>query len=256
MFHELFTEDAGWKNRLMKAWQRSFALQVAKAADLRITSCEAYADWLGRRGLPGRALPVGSNLPEVLSKPHDGAEILHFGTFGSPHASRRIDLVAAAVAAVRAEGVDARFVFVGSGGNKAEGVFLEAGIPFRATGGVSPEDAAQEIADLDVFLAPFSDGLSGRRTSAIAALQAGIPLVSTAGHRTDQFLLRENGTSLFLAGTDEEFVARASLLANDLRLRERIGASGREFYQKVLDWPVISEQLAGMLSAYNENRAN
>jgi len=256
MFHELFTEDSGWKNKLMKAWQRIFTLQVARTAGLRVTSCQAYADWLDERGLPARALPVGSNLPDAPSKPRDGAETLYFGTFGSPHASRRIDLVAAAVAAVRAQGVDARFVFVGSGGNKAEVVFRKAGIPFRATGGVSPKDAAQEIADLDVFLAPFSDGLSGRRTSAIAALQAGVPLVSTVGHRTDPFLQGATGKNLFLAATDEEFVARAKQLASDLLLRKRIGTSGRGFYQKVLDWPVISEQLAGMLSAHNENRTN
>jgi glycosyltransferase involved in cell wall biosynthesis len=256
MFHELFTEDAGWKNKLMKAWQRIFTLQVAKAADLRLASCQAYADWLDERGLPASSLPVGSNLPDVPRKLHGGAETLYFGTFGSSHFSRRIDLVAAAVAAVRAQGIDARFVFVGSGGDKAKGAFQKAGIPFRATGGISPRDAAEEIAKLDVFLAPFSDGLSGRRTSAIAALQAGVSLVSTAGHRTDSFLRQKNDESFFLAGSDEDFMEKTSLLAKDQHLRQCVGMAGRTFYQKMLDWPVIGEQLVGILSVYDENRAN
>jgi glycosyltransferase involved in cell wall biosynthesis len=254
MFHELFTEDAGWKNKLMGAWQTMFTLQVAQAADLLITSCQAYADWLGTRGLQARALPVGSNLPDAVANyPEEKGLKLTFGTFGSSHASRRMDVVAASVAAVRAQGFDARFVFVGSGGQRAEGHFRRSHIPFRSTGPVGAQEAAEEIAKLDVFLAPFSDGLSGRRASAIAALKAGVPLVSSFGRRTDPFLQRADGEAFFLAKNDEEFIFHTGNLAGDSALRRRVGLAGRQFCRQNMDWPIIATQLVQCLNNHDKD---
>jgi glycosyltransferase involved in cell wall biosynthesis len=250
MFHELFTEDAGWKNRAMQIWQRVFAERVARYADLRLTSCQAYADWLENKRYPASCLPVGSNLPAGTAQRSNNPTGLIFGSFGSPHASRRMELVARAVAAVRADGIEASFLFVGSGGERARQDFERLGVPFRATGAVDPQKAADQIAGVDVFLAPFSDGLSGRRASAIAALKAGVPLLSSAGRRTDPFLRKVHGSALLLADTDEEFVRQATDLARDVRLREEIGGVGREFYNENLDWTVISSRLVTLMQAH------
>jgi len=247
MFHELFTEDPGWKNRAMRFWQRVFTERVARCADLRLTSCQAYADWLDNKGYSATCLPVGSNLPAGSAHRSNDPAALLFGSFGSAHPSRRMDLVAKSVAAVRADGIDASFVFVGSGGERARREFEQIGVPFRATGAVGPQEAADEIAALDVFLSPFSDGLSGRRTSAIAALKAGVPLVSSAGRRTDPFLRKVHGSALLLAETDEEFIRQARDLAHSAQLRERIGRAGRDFYSGTLHWSVISSRLVELM---------
>ena len=253
MFHELFTEDSGWKNRIMKIWQMALTERVAKCADLRLTSCQAYADWLVNSGYTATCLPVSSNLPTGMAKRSANLAGFLFGSFGSPHASRRMDLVAKSVATVRSQGIDASFVFVGSGGERARDEFERLGVPFRSTGAIGAKEAADEIATLDVFLAPFSDGLSGRRTSAIAALKAGVPLVSSAGKRTDLFLSQAHGKALFLAETDEDFIRQVGILAHDSELRAKIGGAGKHFYDETLSVDVISSSLVGLLEGHNEN---
>jgi len=38
---------------------------------------------------------------------------------------------------------------------------------------------------MDLLMAPFLDGLSGRRASALAAMEHGVPVVTTRGHLYD-----------------------------------------------------------------------
>ncbi|HXV85407.1 MAG TPA: hypothetical protein VD793_01855 [Gemmatimonadales bacterium] len=56
------------------------------------------------------------------------------------------------------------------------------------TGFLPPADALGLLARARLVLAPFEDGLTGRRTSALAALSAGARLVSSRGHLFDPTL--------------------------------------------------------------------
>jgi glycosyltransferase involved in cell wall biosynthesis len=55
----------------------------------------------------------------------------------------------------------------------------------RATGSLEPEQTALHLAACDCLLQPFADGVSSRRTSVMAGLALGLPIVTNAGPLTD-----------------------------------------------------------------------
>lgn len=55
----------------------------------------------------------------------------------------------------------------------------------HAAGYLPPADLAAHIAACDLFLQPYPDGISSRRTSAMACLSRGRPVVTTSGHLTE-----------------------------------------------------------------------
>ncbi len=59
---------------------------------------------------------------------------------------------------------------------------------------------AEAIAAMDIMLNPFTDGISTRRGSALAALQQGVPLVTTKGMRLIRYGLHamEMGSHLLM----------------------------------------------------------
>jgi glycosyltransferase involved in cell wall biosynthesis len=100
----------------------------------------------------------------------------------------------------------------------------------------------------DIFLAPYEDGISTRRTTLMAALQHGIPVVATLGPLTDR-LLREAGSRLDLVPVEDRaaFAERVSRLAQDPERRKALGAAGRTFYEEQFAWPVVSRRLREVL---------
>ena len=55
----------------------------------------------------------------------------------------------------------------------------------RALGGLPGDELAATLKACDVLLQPFPDGLSTRRSSAMAGLALGVPLISNAGPATE-----------------------------------------------------------------------
>lgn len=105
---------------------------------------------------------------------------------------------------------------------------------------------------MDLYLAPFPDGISTRRGSAIVALQHGVPLLSTRGRLSDTVFLAAEGTSLALAPATSarEFAAGALELYRDPERRARIGRGGRDLYDRVFSWECIAARMVKALSEY------
>ena len=101
------------------------------------------------------------------------------------------------------------------------------------------------LARARLVLAPFVDGLTGRRTSALAAASVGAPLLSSRGHLFDRAL--ETGP-FALANTAQEFRD----LAVSLFARSRSAASGQpklEWYQRHLAPAELDQKLLALLGA-------
>src|SRR4030095_5175189 len=54
----------------------------------------------------------------------------------------------------------------------------------HAAGYLSASDLGAHIAACDLFVQPYPDGITSRRTSAMACLSRGRPVVTTSGHLT------------------------------------------------------------------------
>ena len=119
------------------------------------------------------------------------------GFFGVLYASKRPDLLLRVVAALRARGVKARLLACGDflwDKPHDRAAFLELAralgvaewLDFRGR----IDDQGELLATLsasDVFLLPYADGVSARRSSFQAVSQLAIPLVTTAPERPDEF---------------------------------------------------------------------
>jgi glycosyltransferase involved in cell wall biosynthesis len=102
----------------------------------------------------------------------------------------------------------------------------------------------------DLFLAPFSDGVSARRSSAMSALQHGVPVLTTDGPLTDSLLRDANAIALTAVGDSVAFEVEAVSLAASAERRRMLGNAGRALYETEFDWPVLARRfVAAVLAA-------
>jgi len=103
---------------------------------------------------------------------------------------------------------------------------------------------------MDLYLAPFVDGVSTRRGSFMTGLQHGIPTVSTIGPLTDPLLQDANDEAHCLAPVDSpgEFARTAHALWNAPQRRAQMGRAGRAFYNTHFAFDVVADRLLNHLS--------
>jgi glycosyltransferase involved in cell wall biosynthesis len=131
-----------------------------------------------------------------------------------------------------------RWIFFGAGSDAPPD-----GFPARpgtlCLGWLAPERASAVFAALDVAAAPFDDGLTLRRSSAMAALAHGVPLVSSRGPLFDP-ALEDAAVCAEGAGDFAEALRR---LVTDAGLRERQGRRGREIYERSASVEVLAARV-------------
>lgn len=257
MIHEAFMTINSWRSAVMSAYQRYQFVRLGKAADLLFFSiapwAERFAGWFP--GKPVHHLPVGSNVPQVSLAGGEArarlsidADQIVLGIFGTAHESRLFGYVRAAAERVAKEGGRPLLLYIGPHPDRVKPAF--AGLPHIAEGPLEPEEISRRFQAMDINLAAYSDGVSSRRTSMIAALQHAIPIVCTRGRNTDAMFLQEDGRSILIAHdqTPQSFADQVATLARDQALRQRIGAGGRELFDSVFSWPVIARKLINCLN--------
>jgi hypothetical protein len=207
--------------------QRRQLRRLIGVVDAAVTPVPAWAELLAH---DTRVVYVGSNLGEAppgvtTSHPLPGPVV--FSPFA---AGLRWDWIVAAVDAI---GADPPLVLVGADEEEAQANHVLARWH-------RPEwDRARLV------LAPFVDGLTGRRTSALTAASAGVPLVSSAGHLFDPLF----GTGpVPCPRTREAFVATARELWDDPDAHgDR--ATRLEWYREHLDPKQLDRTLLSIVTA-------
>jgi len=110
-------------------------------------------------------------------------------------------------------------------------------------GYVDSAEASRLLSASDLCLAPYIDGMSARRSSVMAVMEHGVPIVSTRGRLTDSPVFRSS--PLALADVDDEagFIAEAERLAEDVSAHGALRDALQAFYQRNFSWPVVSKEL-------------
>jgi glycosyltransferase involved in cell wall biosynthesis len=252
--HETFVRVQSAKTLVMGGWQRLQLRAVLSVADVVIVTTSA---WIPR--LPAHChpvtVPVGSNLPDRRERRQarrralgadDGALVL--ATFGTGHPSRLMDHVVAAANVVAAEHPRVTLLCLGAGTPSWEG--LDPSVELHRPGRQSADELAEGLSAADIYLAPFADGLTTRRTTLMAALQHALPVVGTFGRLTEAELRSENGAiSWTPAGDPKRFADVVLGLAGDPELRQQRGAAARELYDRRFSWDVIARSILAALSS-------
>jgi glycosyltransferase involved in cell wall biosynthesis len=185
-------------------------------------------------------LPIFSTIPIVEDKSatfalreelrgNNNFLIGSFGTFGGEIGNKLLEILP-----VLLRRQDLVCVLLGRGGVEfAERLFemnpeLEKRV--TATGGLNAVQISLYLQACDVLVQPFPDGVSSRRTSAMAGLSHGIPMVSNLGVLSEPIWGESNSVSLARTQNGSDFVAEVEMLLNNPLARANLAARARDVY--------------------------
>jgi glycosyltransferase involved in cell wall biosynthesis len=253
LVHERYVDAVGYKGTLMSTWQRAQLAAVCALATRTLVTVAAYRDspWVPHLKHAG-VLPVGSNVPDMRHRRQETREGL-FGrdptfvvaTFGQRHPGRQTAYVAEAMHSLRSR-LAGGVMFLNLGAT-APRVPMPAGVSVIEPGSLDDGGTAELLSAADLFLAPFVDGVSTRRTTVMAALQHAIPVVGTRGSLTDGSLALDAGLVLADGGCSEKFVLAATQLAESPEEARSVALAGRQLYEREFEWPVLARRLLAEL---------
>jgi glycosyltransferase involved in cell wall biosynthesis len=174
-------------------------------------------------------IPSGSVLP--LQSAPQSTHRRRVTLIASGHWARMHDLAVRACKAVAtARGFEIQAI----------GVARSDDLPY--TGYLPPDQFAARLAESDLVLLPFLDGVTGRRTSFISAAQVGVATLTTLTRPMDDFTV-DGAFEHAPPDQPDEFIAKAVDLAGDDSRREQLGRKARQLYDRELSWEVIGPRV-------------
>jgi glycosyltransferase involved in cell wall biosynthesis len=265
MFHETFARPLWpWQHILMRLWQYPQFVFLVRIGDCHFGSTERWLAQVRRwaRTAP-HLLPVGSNLPlcrlnkyEAREKLGLSPDALILGVFGFAHTSKRVDWIGAAARRVHSRFPQAQVLSIGQLGRPVQEACGQT--PVHDHGFLPAPEVSLRLRAMDLFLAPFSDGISARRGSVISAFQHGVPVCSTGKKHTDQFLQDLVSPALSLSPSNNKnlFAEAALNLAELSRQTKDLGHDLVEFHDQHFAWPVIADRMLAGLIASQSDQSN
>ena len=252
MVHEPFVPVTNWRWAILTVWQRWQLWHLGQVADaLFFSICpwvKRFRSWFP--DTPVHHLPVGSNIPRVAASPAHVRECCKVppgsvvaGIFGTAHHSRRLPYIARASQAALAAGHDLHVLYVGPHGDAVRQSLRS--VPVYDAGRLDAPDVSRHFAAMDLYLAPFEEGVSARRGSFLTGIQHGIATVTTRGAHTDTFMHNAHNAAFVLTpdGAPDAFVDATLRLIDEPVRRQQLATEGRRFYDAHFDWSVIAGKM-------------
>lgn len=248
MFHEVvypLRRRQPLTHNAMAIVTRVTAALVARASARVFVSIPAWACILRRLAPPSLSidwLPVPSSVPSSVSPSavalvrkrlateSDQQLIGHFGTFGG-----EIGALLAAILPPLLRGDPRRVALLVGRGGDAFAAALKNAEPalegrLHATGGLAPDAVAAHLAACDVLVQPYPDGVSSRRTSVMAGLALGLPIVTPHGDLTESVWAEDDAVELAPAVVPASLVRTTETLLADADRRQRLRVNALRMY--------------------------
>ena len=192
------------------------------------------------RPVPMQWLPVPGCVPDGSAAPAaavrlkyvaEGRHLIgHFGSYGPAVTS----LLFTHLPPIMESAFTPSLFLLGSGSEQCRNALVNRypswAARVHAAGYVASSDLGAHFAACDLFVQPYPDGITSRRTSAMACLSSGRPVVTTTGHLSEP-LWAETGAVAIADVTDSTAFASAvvNLLAH-AEARTALGARGQQVY--------------------------
>ena len=254
MFHEVRVANRGTvRQRVASLVQRLMVWLLTRAARKLWMSTLAWQPWLSRSGKPLEWLPVPSTVPgnapaseiaAVRQRFAGAGDLLigHFGT-GSPLV---MALLVEVLREIFLQRSDVTLLLIGAAGSQLE--TLRAALPeaaerIQGTGLLDSAAVPAYLQACDLMLQVYVDGISTRRTSAMAALANGCALVSTSGPLTEPLWLAAGCLALAPAQDPRRVAQTALELLADPAQRRRLQLAARDFYCRHFDVALTAARL-------------
>jgi glycosyltransferase involved in cell wall biosynthesis len=202
--HEPFLDLFGGSVRQFAAAlvQRYMTWSLVRAADRVWVTIPAWEKRLKVARREGQAafhtLPVPGTIPPVRDP--DGVLALRttllrsrsrlVGYFGAGEAYST-EALKATVARLRQENADVAVVCIGRGSDALAEIIRQSDaasqLPVTGTGVLGPASISEHLQACDALVQPYPDGVSGRRTTTVSALEHGVPVATTIGWLSEPF---------------------------------------------------------------------
>lgn len=226
---------------------RAMAWIVANAATRIFVSIPSWISMLPR-GRSIEWLPIPSTIPTSvnaeavaavrnrLAPAHpEGVLIGHFGTYGVHIAPLLHEILPVLLMADPRRSI----LLLGGGGLRFQRRFADAFPQLAsriAAPGVLPAHAVStHLAACDLVIQPYADGVSARRTSMMAGLALGLPILTTAGHLTESLWAESGAVGLVPAFVTKEFLREAEALLGDPARLKDLGSRAAALYRDRFD---------------------
>jgi len=260
MVHEPFLAfgEGSWRQNVPALVHRLMVAILLRAATRVWVSIPSWERRLRPyafgRDVPFEWLPVPSNTPVVqdsagvrsLRKQYspDGCLIIgHFGTYGPAVAP----LLEPILSALEATVLTSRMLLLGAGSDEYLKLIHQnrpqLASRVHATGSLPLNDLSRHLSACDLLVQPFADGVSSRRTSFMAGLSHGKPIVTNSGAATEALWAGSGAISLVPLGDTGAFVAAIESLCRDEDRRNRMADAAKKLYQERFDLAHIIARL-------------
>jgi glycosyltransferase involved in cell wall biosynthesis len=260
-FHEVAfpaNKHQPFRHKLLSRAQHTMARWIARSMARGFVSVPRWAQYLSEVAPGTKAcewLPVPSNVAtqadagrvaairgRLLSGGVDRI-VGHFGTYGEDIAGD----IAQTFASLLTKDSRSGILLVGRGSTEfAERLVRENrefGQRVHATGSLNPGAVAEHLLAADVLYQPYLDGISSRRTSAMAGLALGVPIVTFRGEATEPIWIEERIVRLVNAGDSDAACAALIECAENNIERGEMSERARKIYEKHFSWAVVVDRL-------------
>jgi hypothetical protein len=251
MFHEVAFpwRRQPLRHNVLAGVTRLMAYLVAQSAERAFVSIPAWAPMLhalAPHAVRPEWLPIPSNVPVVHDAERvrairrcyaaNGVMLLgHFGTYGGLITQP----LEAVLPALVARGSNRAALLLGRGGEVVRERLVqrnpELATRLAAPGALPPEELSLCLSACDLMIQPYSDGVSSRRTSAMAALSHAVPMVTTSGPLTEALWATSGAVGLVPVADVAAMIRFAEdLLAHPVK-RERMKLAASRLYDTQFD---------------------
>lgn len=244
MFHEVATPIARSQSlarNLQGYGTRVMAHAVAGSAARVFISIPGWVGMLGKRTVV-QWLPVPSGIPTTASDARatairaqisGGANALILGHFGVA-ARDANSVLCLALAELLRTTPGTLAVLVGRRSTEiVEGMkrlYPDLLNRLHAAGVVPADEVAAHLAACDLLLQPYPDGVSSRRTSLMAGLALGLPIVTVSGALTEPLWQESGAVALAEEYSSGALVATVARVLADDSYRVALGRKGAALY--------------------------
>jgi glycosyltransferase involved in cell wall biosynthesis len=247
MFHEV-AFPFSWRpatHLMLAGVTRLMARLIADVAERLFVTIPAWGALLNRlcpRAEPAEWLPVpctidANPLPDAvaLAKSRfgivDGSLVGHFGTFGRNIAT----LLEPAISELLRLSPQVRVLLIGRGSLEFRDRFIGMNPGFAgrtfSVGALPDREVSAYLRACDLLLQPYPDGISSRRTSAMAGLANGLPIVTNLGPLSES-LWTEGGVAVVPTSDPIGAGRLTSQLLTELADRIELGRRALALYRE------------------------
>jgi Glycosyl transferases group 1 len=241
-------------DQLRRRIQTHVMRRTSAMADVSVlTVVPEKLSWLKKAQANVVFIPVGPNLtfPEIPGhrQSHECPTIGVFSITGGEQGAAETQTILQAVRQVTQQMGTLHLSVFGRHAEIREAALRQglSDTPVRVSveGVLAPADVVKHFEECDVLLF-VRKGISTRRSSAIAAIAAGLPIVAYRDPETAS-PVTDAGVLLVDPGHPEQLGPALVRVLADASLREELSARSRAAYQAYFSWPAIAGKYANLL---------